>query len=98
MRLRIRRRLQGSIDGVAIDHFQIGPIHEIRTQLALERLCEHCPDLVLPDLNMPVMDVRTASRAAEELTHPVESTRSLIVGSHEPRRFPARGGATCDTE
>lgn len=23
---------------------------------ALERLCEHCPDLVLLDLNMPVMD------------------------------------------
>jgi CheY-like chemotaxis protein len=122
MRLRIRRRLQGSIDGVAIDHFQIGLIYEIGTQLAsvllaegwaepvgaadscltiprpppkragavvlvvddesdlrhlvaevllrhgyavvaaqhgreaLERLCEHCPDLVLLDLNMPVMD------------------------------------------
>jgi len=122
MRLRICRRLQGSIDGVAIDHFQIGLIYEIGTQVAsvllaegwaepvgaadstlttprpppkrasamvlvvddesdlrqlvaellswhgydvvlaqhgreaLERLCEHCPDLVLLDLNMPVMD------------------------------------------
>jgi two-component system, OmpR family, alkaline phosphatase synthesis response regulator PhoP len=122
MRLRICRRLQGSIDGVAIDHFQIGLIYEVGTQVAsvllaegwaepvsaadstltiprpppkrvnavvlvvddesdlrqlvaelllwhgydvvlaqhgreaLERLCEHCPDLVLLDLNMPVMD------------------------------------------
>ena len=122
MRLRICRRLQGSIEGVAIDHFQIGLIYEIGTQVAsvllaegwaepvgaadsvlttprpppkkasavvlvvddesdlrqlvaelllrhgydvvlaqhgreaLERLCEHCPDLVLLDLNMPVMD------------------------------------------
>jgi CheY-like chemotaxis protein len=120
MRLRICRRLQGSIDGVAIDHFQIGLVYEIGTQVAsvllaegwaepvavstlstprpppkrasavvlvvddesdlrqlvaelllghgydvvlaqhgreaLERLCECCPDLVLLDLNMPVMD------------------------------------------
>jgi len=122
MRLRISQRLQGSIDGVAIDHFQRGLIYEIGTQLAsvllaegwaepvdtadtalpssrpppnrtnplvlvvdddpnlrqlaadllighgydvisaqhgreaLERLCKHCPDLVLLDLNMPVMD------------------------------------------
>jgi CheY-like chemotaxis protein len=122
MRLRICRRLQGSIDGVALDRFQIGVIYEIGTQVAsvllaegwaeppgaadsvrpaprpppirinamvlvvddepdlrelvaelllshgynvvlaqhgreaLERLCEHCPDLVLLDLNMPVMD------------------------------------------
>jgi len=122
MRLRICRRLHGSIDGVAIDHLEIGLIYEIGTQLAsvllaegwaepisaadaalpslrpplkrpsavvlvvddepdlrqltanllisngfdvviaqhgreaLERLCEHRPDLVLLDLNMPVMD------------------------------------------
>src|SRR5438093_10220027 len=122
MCIRICRRLQGSIDGVAIDHFQIGLIYEISTQVgsvllaegwaepvgaadrtlttprprpkrasamvlvvddesdlrqlvaellsghgydvvlaqhgreALERLCDHCPDLVLLDLNMPVMD------------------------------------------
>ena len=122
MRLRICRRLQGSIDGVPIDQLQIGLIYEIGTQVAsvllaegwaepigaadealpsarpppmrrsavvlvvddepnlrqlakdllighgfsvvsaqhgreaLERLCEHCPDLVLLDLNMPVMD------------------------------------------
>jgi CheY-like chemotaxis protein len=122
MRLRICRRLQGSIDGVVIDQFQIGLIYEIGTQIAsvllaegwaepvgavdsilstprpppnrakakvlvvdddsdlrelvaelllhhgynvvlarhgreaLERLYEHCPDLVLLDLNMPVMD------------------------------------------
>ena len=122
MRLRIRRRLQGSIDGVALDHLRIGLIYEIDTQVAnvllaegwaepsgaaddalpsprppprthsavilvvddepdlrqltadllishgfdvmnaqhgreaLERLCEHHPDLVLLDLNMPVMD------------------------------------------
>src|SRR3989442_14532252 len=122
MRLRICRRLQGSIDGVAIDHFQIGLIYEIGTQVAsvllaegwaepvgaaddalpnprpppkrrgalvlvvddepdlrqlaadllighgfdvviaqhgreaLQRLREHCPDLVLLALNMPVMD------------------------------------------
>ncbi len=121
MRLRICRRPQGSIDGVALDHFQIGLIYDIGTQVAsvllaegwaepigaadrvrparrppqsgsavvlvvddesdlrrlvaallsghgydvvlaqhgreaLGRLCEHCPDLVLLDLNMPVMD------------------------------------------
>jgi CheY-like chemotaxis protein len=122
MRLRIRRRPHGSIDGVAIDHLQIGLTYEVGTQVAsvllaegwaepigaadaalpsprpppkrrsalvlivddepdlrqlaadllighgfdvviaqhgreaLERLCEHCPDLVLLDLNMPVMD------------------------------------------
>ncbi len=122
MRLRICRRLEGSIDGVAIDHLQVGLIYELGTQVAsvllaegwaepvgaadsvltaprpppkrvsavvlvvddesdlrqlvselllwhgydvvlaqhgreaLERLCEHCPDLVLLDLNMPVMD------------------------------------------
>src|SRR5438093_12236735 len=122
MRLRIRRRLQGSIDGVAIDHLQMGLIYEIGSQIAsvllaegwaepvsaaestlstprlppqreralvlvvddesdmrqlvaellvwhgydvvfarhgceaLERLCEHCPNLVVLDLDMPVMD------------------------------------------
>ena len=122
MRLRICRPLQGSIDGVAIDHLQPGLIYDLGTQVAsvllaegwaepvgaadssvaktrpppkrasavvlvvddesdlrqlvadllswhgydvvlaqhgreaLERLCEHCPDLVLLDLNMPVMD------------------------------------------
>jgi CheY-like chemotaxis protein len=122
MRIRICRRLQGSIDGVAIDHLQIGLVYEVGTRLAsallaegwaepvgavadalpsprppparrsavvlvvddepdlrqlaadllihhgfdvvsaqhgregLERLCEHRPDLVLLDLNMPVMD------------------------------------------
>jgi CheY-like chemotaxis protein len=122
MRLRICRRPRGSIDGVAVDHYQIGLIYEIGTRVAsvllaegwaelvgaadstlttprpppkrasavvlvvddesdlrqlvaelllghgydvvlaqhgreaLERLCEHCPDLVLLDLNMPVMD------------------------------------------
>ena len=131
MRLRISRRLQGSIDGVAIDHLQIGLIYEIGTQIAsvllaegwaepvgaaddalpsprppptrlsalvlivddephlremtadllishgyevvvaqhgaeaLARLCEHRPDLVLLDLNMPVMD-GWQFRAAQE--------------------------------
>ena len=40
MRLRICRRLQGFIDGVAIDHFQIGLIYEIGTQLASVLLAE----------------------------------------------------------
>lgn len=122
MRLRIRRRLPDSVNGVALDHMQVGLIYEIGTRAAsvllaegwaepigtaddalpsprppptrrsalilvvddepdlrqltadllighgfdvvlaphgreaLERLCEHRPDLVLLDLNMPVMD------------------------------------------
>ena len=34
MRLRICRRLQGSIEGVAIDHFSVGLVYEMGTQLA----------------------------------------------------------------
>src|SRR5438093_13664602 len=40
MRLRICRRLQGSIDGVAIDQLQIGLIYEIGTQVASVLLAE----------------------------------------------------------
>lgn len=40
MRLRICRRLQGSIDGVALDHFQLGLIYEIGTQVASVLLAE----------------------------------------------------------
>lgn len=134
MRLRICRRLQGSIYGVAIDHFRVGLVYEIGTQLAsvflaegwaepagigdgavatpgwfparpsavvlivddepdlrqltadlltchgynvvlaqhgqeaIERLCEHCPDLVLLDLNMPVMN-GWQFRAEQERLH-----------------------------
>src|ERR1700740_2557749 len=60
MRLRICRRLQRSIDRVAIDRFQIGLVSEIGTELANVLLAdgsaEHSPDRVLLDLNMPVMD------------------------------------------
>jgi CheY-like chemotaxis protein len=135
MRLRICRRLQGFIDGVAIDHFQIGLIYEIDTRVAsvllaegwaepvgadgstqttprpppkkaavvlvvddesdlrelvaelllwhgydvvlaqhgreaLERLCEYCPDLVLLDLNMPVMDGWQFRAAQRRLVEP----------------------------
>jgi CheY-like chemotaxis protein len=107
-RLRICKRPRGTIDGIAIDRFQIGEVYEVGTQLAsvllaegwaeyvttsgatvlvvdddliarqylaellthhgyevvlachgreaLARLCEHEPDLVLLDLNMPVMN------------------------------------------
>ena len=40
MRLRICRQLHGSIDGVALDHFQIGLIYEIGTQVASVLLAE----------------------------------------------------------
>jgi len=40
MRLRICRRLQGSIDGVAIGHLRIGLIYEIGTQVANVLLAE----------------------------------------------------------
>jgi CheY-like chemotaxis protein len=136
MRLRICRRLQGSIDGVAIDGFQIGLIYEVCTQIAsvllaegwaepvgavddtvasprpppermsavvlvvddeadlrqltadlltchgydvvlarhgreaIERLREHCPDLVLLDLNMPVMDGWQFRAAQQRLLEP----------------------------
>jgi hypothetical protein len=40
MRLRISRRLQGSIDGVAIDHLQPGVIYEIGTHVASVLLAE----------------------------------------------------------
>jgi CheY-like chemotaxis protein len=65
--------------------------------------------LVEPDLvDIPVLiltgadgaDQRAATSAAvRTIGKPfVESMRSLIIGSHESRRFPACGGATCDTE
>src|SRR5438105_7038282 len=40
MRLRICRCLQGSIDGVGIDHLQIGLSYEIDTQVASVLLAE----------------------------------------------------------
>jgi CheY-like chemotaxis protein len=136
MRLRISRRPQGSIDGVATDHLQIGLIYELGTQVAsvllaegsaepvgvadsaltpprpppkrtsalvlivddesdlrqlvaellasdgydvvlaqhgreaLERLCDHCPDLVVLDLNMPVMDGWQFRAAQRRLVEP----------------------------
>jgi two-component system, OmpR family, alkaline phosphatase synthesis response regulator PhoP len=149
MRLRICRRLQGSIDGVAIDHLQIGLIYEIGTQIAsvllaegwaepagaaddtrlsprppptrlgplvlivddephlrqmaadllighgygvvmaqhgveaLARLCEHCPDLVLLDLNMPVMDGWQFRAAQERLAeaHLVNIPVLILTGA-----------------
>lgn len=135
MRLRICRPLRGSIDGVGIDHFQVGLTYEIGTQVAsvllaegwavpasavesadplrpspkrtralvlvvddesvmrhlvadllawhgydvvlaqhgyegLQRLCEHCPNLVVLDLNMPVMDGWEFRAAQRRLADP----------------------------
>jgi CheY-like chemotaxis protein len=149
MRLRICRRLQGSIDGVAIDHLQIGRTYEIGTQVAnvllaegwaepldaaddalpsprppprkgtavvlivddepdlrqltanllishgfdvvvaahgreaLERLSEHRPDLVLLDLNMPVMDgwQFLAAQACLVDTHLVNIPVLILTGA-----------------
>jgi CheY-like chemotaxis protein len=149
VRLRICRRLQGSIDGVTIDHLRIGLIYDVATEVAsvllaegcaeplgaadealpsprppprrrravilvvedepdlrqltadllvshgfdvlsarhgreaLERLCEHRPDLVLLDLNMPVMDgwQFRAAQARLEQSHLVNIPVLLLTGA-----------------
>lgn len=104
MRVRIRRRPRGTVDGIALDRYHAGLVYEVGTQLAalllaegwgepaalvlvvddhddlrqlaasvlksngydviealdgqdaIASLCRHAPDLVLLDLNMPIMN------------------------------------------
>jgi CheY-like chemotaxis protein len=150
VRLRICRPLRGSIDGVGIDHFQVGLTYEIGTQVAsvllaegwavpasavesadplrpspkrtralvlvvddesvmrhlvadllawhgydvvlaqhgyegLQRLCEHCPNLVVLDLNMPVMDGWEFRAAQRRLADPqLVNIPVLLLTSADP--------------
>jgi DNA-binding response OmpR family regulator len=78
MRLRICRRLQGSIDGVALDHFQIGLIYEIGTQIASVLLAEGWAEPVLLLTGADGADRHAATlEAVGAIEKPVDPDRLL---------------------
>ena len=63
MRLRICRRPEGSIDGVAIDHLQIGLTYEIGTQVASVLLAEGWAEILdAGSLNVLPVEITEGSK------------------------------------
>ncbi len=56
MRLRITRAISGSIDGIQLDHFEVGQLYEVGTSIgsyllaigAAEPMTEEGPTLIVP--------------------------------------------------
>src|SRR5712691_12613843 len=49
MRLRILTRPTGTIDGVSLDHFHVGGVYELRSQVACDFMVEGWAEIVTDD-------------------------------------------------
>ena len=66
MRLRITRAINGSIDGIQLDHFEAGQLYEVGTAIgsyllavgAAEPVVEEGPTLVIPSVRWEAKDRR----------------------------------------
>ena len=81
MRLLITRPLDGSIDGIRLDHFRSGRVYEVRTLLgcyllaegAAEPVSDDTPGEILPpekQMFAPSFDARTQNRSFPKVTRP----------------------------
>jgi hypothetical protein len=66
VRLRITRAINGSIDGIQLDHFEVGQVYEVGTVIgtyllavgAAEPVVEEGPTLVVPSVRWEAKDRR----------------------------------------
>ena len=79
MRVRMSRQPDGLIDGVCLDKFRPGTVHDVSTSLASVFLTEGWAELV--------MDASAASGPAEEKTRTARFTGTPVVN----RRFGQPG-------
>jgi hypothetical protein len=87
VRVRIIRRLTGSVDGIDLTPFRPGEVYDVSTTLGSYLLCvrvaEPAPDDA-PALGVPLGNVRTASEPLS-LKPPVHrANRARVLPSDEP--------------
>ena len=89
MRVRIIRRLTGSVDGIDLKPFQPGAVYEVSTALGSYLLCvrvaEPAPD-DSPTVGVPIGKVRSVADHIGLPPAPLSGERTLADASRNPRR------------
>jgi hypothetical protein len=96
MRVRITQAIQGSIDGIQLDHFKVGALYDVSVSLACYLLAIEAAEPVAEDCEPQDLEISTPATVRRRTAQPGETPRrdSQLLqaqAAHRSKSRPKKG-------